>query len=199
MPPEAATVREIQPLRMPVQPRTAARRRGRGVGIGSTVLLSCAVLLVILVASAMLLDLVRFTVVDSGSMRPTLNPGDVVVLRSERAADIGVGQIVAFHPPGEKHLTVIHRVRSIRRTRTGIIFRTKGDANNAGDPWRARIAGDTVWRESMTVPLVGYLVVWSQQPAVRMAMLTLIMALVVSLSLGWIWRPTSEARRAALS
>jgi signal peptidase I len=180
---------QAQPLRMLVEPRSRPRRRGGVFGILATMLLACSVLLVVLTAAAMVFDLLRFTVVDSGSMRPVLNPGDVVVLRSEAPSQMAVGQIVAFHPPGERHVTVVHRVRAIRRTGRGIIFRTKGDANNAFDPWRAKIAGDIVWRESMRVPWLGYLVVWGQRPAIRMAVLGLMIGVLVMLVLGWIWRP----------
>jgi signal peptidase I len=193
VPPEASAYGDAQPLRILVEPRSRSRRARRLAGIASTVLLTGAVVLVVIAAVAMVLGLIRFTVIDSGSMRPTLNPGDVVVLRSEHQAQMRVGQIVAFHPPGEARLTVIHRVRSVRHTRHGIVFRTKGDANNAGDPWRAQVLGNTVWREQDAVPWLGYLVVWGQRPAVRMAMLGLMLALVVSLVLGSIWRSSPRA------
>jgi signal peptidase I len=193
VPPEASAYGEAQPLRILVEPRSRTRRARRLAGIASTILLTGAVVVVVMAAVAMTLGQLRFTVVDSGSMRPTLNPGDVVVLRPEHPAQLRVGQIVAFHPPGEKRLTVIHRVRSVRHTRHGIVFRTKGDANNAGDPWRAQILGNTVWRETAAVPWLGYLVVWGQRPAVRMAMLSLMLALVVSLALGSIWRSSPPA------
>jgi signal peptidase I len=189
MPPQDVTYEHAQPLRMLVEPRSRPRRRGGVFGVLATMLLGLTVLLVVLAAAGMVLDLLRFTVVDSGSMRPTLNPGDVVVLTSEAPGQMAVGQIVAFHPPGEPHLTVVHRVRAIRRSSRGIIFRTKGDANNAFDPWRARIAGDIVWRKSMKIPWLGYLVVWSQRPAIRMAVLGLLIGLLVIIILGWIWRP----------
>jgi signal peptidase I len=189
MPVQDVTYEPAQPLRIPVAPRSRPRRRGGVLGMLATLLLGCTVLLVVLASAAMVLDLLRFTVVDSGSMRPTLNPGDVVVLRSEAPSQMAVGQIVAFHPPGEPRLTVVHRVRAIRRTSRGIIFRTKGDANNAFDPWRAKIAGNIVWRESMKIPWLGYLVVWSQRPLIRMAVFCLMVGLLVILMLGWIWRP----------
>jgi signal peptidase I len=201
MGPESATYQDIQPLRLPAEQRSRVRRAGTLLGLISTLTLTCAILLVVVAAVAMVLGLARFTVVDSGSMRPTLNPGDVVMLTSEPAADMAVGQIVAFHPPGEPKLTVIHRVRAIRDTRSGIIFRTKGDANNAADPWRAKIIGNTVWRKELKVPWLGYPVVWSQRPDIRMAVLTLALALAVSLVLAWIWRPTArrDARYSAVS
>jgi signal peptidase I len=165
--------------------------------ITSSVLLGFTALLVIATAVAMAVGLIRFTVVDSGSMRPTLNPGDVVLLRSERPSALADGQIVAFHPPGESHVTVVHRVASIDRAPSGIIIRTKGDANNARDTWRARVAGATVWRASLTIPWAGYLVVWSKQPAIRLGVLVVMLTLVVGILLAWIWRPSAKgaARR----
>jgi signal peptidase len=134
----------------------------------------------------------RFTVIDTGSMRPTLNPGDVAVLTSEPTADLKRGQIVAFHPPGEPRLTVTHRVFSIHRAPDGIIIQTKGDANNATDQWRARITGNTVWHESLKMPKIGYLAAWSQRRPVRLAVLVVIVISIVSMSLGRVWRPVSR-------
>jgi signal peptidase I len=192
VPPEATTYTEVQPLRMVMETRGRSRRRRGTARIASTLLLGCAVVLVLAAVLAMSLGLVRFTVVDSGSMRPTLNPGDVVLLRSERPTDVSAGQIVAFHPPGEPRVTVIHRIRSIEHARHDITIRTKGDANNAADPWRATIAGSTVWREDLTLPWVGYLVAWGQQPAIRLGVLGIMLALALGISLSWIWRPGSR-------
>jgi signal peptidase I len=204
MDPQTATTGSIQPLRIPGVPRSrSGRRRLTGprrvtgswrttTRIASSVLLGCTVLLVIATAVAMAVGVIRFTVVDSGSMRPTLNPGDVVLLRSERPSALADGQIVAFHPPGESHVTVVHRVASVERAPSGIVMRTKGDANNASDTWRARVAGDTVWRASLTIPWAGYLVVWSKQPAIRLGVLVLMLTLVVGMLLARIWRPTAS-------
>jgi signal peptidase I len=121
-------------------------------------------------------------------MRPTLNPGDVAVLTPELVADLRRGQVVAFHPPGEPRLTVIHRVFSIHRLRDGIVIQTKGDANNTTDAWKAKLVGNTVWRESLKVPKLGYLSVWSGQRPVRFILLIAIVMLLVSALLGAIWR-----------
>jgi signal peptidase len=152
-------------------------------------LLAGVVLMILVAIAGMLLGAWRFAVIDTGSMRPTLNPGDVAVLTSEPTAKLRPGQIVAFHPPGEPALTVIHRVFSIRRTAAGVVIRTKGDANNAPDQWSARIAGATVWRESAKAPAVGYLAVWTKQRPVRLGILIVVVILGVSLPLGRIWQP----------
>jgi signal peptidase I len=177
------------PLRIVTEPGRLTHGRVSVARLVSCSLL-CGVVLVILVAIVgMVLGAWRFAVIDTGSMRPTLNPGDVAVLRPEASADIKPGQIVAFHPPGEPRVTVVHRVFSIRRVRDGVIIQTKGDANNATDAWHARIVGNTVWRESLRASKLGYLSVWSQQGPVRFGLLIAIVVLVVITLLGSIWRP----------
>jgi signal peptidase len=158
----------------------------------SSIVLGGVVLLILTVVAGMMLGVWRFTVIDTGSMRPTLDPGDVAVLTSEPAADLHTGQIVAFHPPGEPHLTVTHRVVSVQRARNGVIIETKGDANNAKDAWRAHIVGDTVWHEDFRLPKFGYLAVWSQQRLARFGLLSVIVILIVCMQLGWIWGPSSR-------
>jgi len=188
---ETAPYADTQPIRIRTEPSWRARGQARVARVVSSILLGSVVLLILVGAVGMVLGLWRFTVIDTGSMRPTLNPGDVAVLESEPLTDLRTGQIVAFHPPGEPGLTVIHRVFSVHRIRAGVIIQTKGDANNAIDPWRARIASNTVWREDLKAPKVGYLAVWSQQRPVRFGVLIVIVILVVGMLLGWIWRPTS--------
>jgi signal peptidase I len=192
-----------QPLRIPAAPRGVADRRPgvadrrpgvvhRRPGVAQLVSSSllCGVVLLIMVAIVgMVLGAWRFTVIDTGSMRPTLNPGDVAILTPERSAALKPGQIVAFHPPGEPRLTVVHRVFSIKRIHDGVVIQTKGDANNATDSWHARIVGNTVWRERLKAPKLGYLSVWSQQRPVRFGLLIAIVVLVVITLLGSIWRP----------
>src|SRR6266566_6110377 len=190
--PEAATSAGGQPLRILSEPLRHARARGSVARIASSVLLVGVVLMILVAIAGMALGAWRFTVIDTGSMRPTLNPGDVAVLTSEPTGDLKRGQIVAFHPPGERQLTVTHRVFSIRRTGKAIIIETKGDANNATDAWRARIIGNTVWRESLKLPRVGYLAVWSQQRPIRFGLLIVIVVLLVGMLMGSIWRPSSR-------
>jgi signal peptidase I len=192
MPPETAVCADIQPIRILADSSSRAPRR-RGVArVLSSILLASVVLVILVGIAGMMLGLWRFTVIDTGSMRPTLNPGDVAVLTPERPSDLKKGQIVAFHPPGEPRLTVIHRAFAIDRSSDKVIIQTKGDANNATDQWRAHIVGNTVWNEALKVPAVGYLAVWSKQRLARIAVLSVVVLLLVSLLLGSIWRPRSR-------
>jgi signal peptidase I len=177
-----------QPTRILAEPRRPARGRTRLARTLSSILLGGVIVAVLVTILGMVLGVWRFTVIDTGSMRPTLNPGDVAVLTSESTTDLKQGQIVAFHPPGEPQLTVIHRVFSVRRVPNGVIIQTKGDANNTTDQWHARISAKSVWHETLKAPKVGYLAVWSHKRAIRLGVLILIVTLVVSMLLGSIWR-----------
>jgi signal peptidase len=192
MPLQIAAYTDAQPIRTLVEPRRLTRRRGRVTRVLASIMLGSVVLLIAVVIVGMVLGLWRFAVIDTGSMRPTLNPGDVAILTSEPTANLHRGQIVAFHPPGEPSLTVTHRAVSVEHTKHGVIFQTQGDANNARDQWRAHIVGNTVWHEAFRLPKFGYLAVWSQQRLVRFGLLAIIVILILSMQLGWIWRPTSR-------
>jgi hypothetical protein len=52
--------------------------------------------------------------------------------------------------------------------------------------------GNTIWRVSVKASKIGYLAVWSQQRPVRLGVLIVIVTLIVSMLLGWIWRTTSD-------
>jgi signal peptidase I len=187
--PDTGTYPRAERLRILTQPGGQARARVRVGRVGASAVLTGVVLSVLIAVGGMVLGAWRFTVIDTGSMRPTLNPGDVAVLRSESISDLKRGQIIAFNPPGEPLLTVMHRIVSIHRIRNGVIIQTKGDANNATDSWHARVTGNRVWREALKLPAVGYLAAWSQQRAVRLGVLIVIVILVLSMLLGWVWRP----------
>ena len=67
----------------------------------------------------------------SGSMRPSIEVGDLAILVKARPEKIGVGDVIQFHR-GEG--MVIHRVREITVEGGGRSFVTQGDANSVPDP-----------------------------------------------------------------
>src|ERR1700716_1526178 len=131
--PEPVTYPQAPPLRLLPEAARSATGRTKRARMLSSITLGSVVLIILIVVVGMALGIWRFNVIDTGSMRPTLNPGDVAVLTPESTNDLKQGQIVAFHPPGEPRLTGIHRVVSVHRVPNGVIIQTKGDANNATD------------------------------------------------------------------
>jgi signal peptidase I len=95
----------------------------------------------------------------SGSMVPTFDPGDVVVVRDTDAERLQVGDVITFQPfPDDPRLTT-HRVEEVRYGVDGVSYVTKGDNNGAVDlepVTPAQVKGE-VW---YVVPYVGHLSVW---------------------------------------
>ncbi|HZT96437.1 MAG TPA: signal peptidase I [Chloroflexota bacterium] len=128
--------------------------------------------------------------IDTGSMRPALSPGDVAILRPEPLAQLRVGQIVAFHPPHEASVTIIHRIVTLSRESSGVVIQTKGDANNARDQWKAFLPGSTAWVEWGAIPKLGYVTVMAQMAGVRFAILLALVGIAVT----WGWRQLWPAK-----
>jgi signal peptidase I len=95
-------------------------------------------------------------VVQSGSMSPTLRPGDAVVVKP-LDGPVHVGQVVTFEVQGK---LITHRVTRVADD--GI--HVKGDALDEEDPWI--IPADAIRGEmGFRIPYAGYLVVFIRQPA----------------------------------
>jgi signal peptidase len=126
----------------------------------------------------------------TGSMAPGIKPGDVVIDTQEDAADIAVGQIITYHVPIADHRVESHRVTWVGHDSDGtVLIRTRGDANDADDPWTARIDTAKVWRVRAVVPFAGTVIRWLRAPIVRVALTLGAPAVVIFWLLWSIWRP----------
>lgn len=95
----------------------------------------------------------------TGSMRPGIQPGDVVLTERVPTADLQVGDVIEARPPGYTE-SFMHRIVSLTRVNNGFAIRTKGDANNVDDPWHITITSRTVYEALGVIPLVGYPAIW---------------------------------------
>jgi signal peptidase len=123
----------------------------------------------------------RVVPVLSGSMTPRLPTGSAAVAWKTPLRDLRVGSIVAYRIPIGDHHTEMHRVVSLKRVKGGVVIETKGDANNAADPWTAKLSGASFWRIGFDVPKIGWPIVELQKPYFRL-LATLAAAFVFLLS-----------------
>ncbi len=110
----------------------------------------------------------RVLTVETGSMRPTLNPGDLVVIRPHSIAEVKERDIVLYENEAD-HVQIVHRVIGIHRfvtnlhdAQTGEIVSsstevrlvTQGDANGFRDDQEttAQTYRGAVW---FSVPRLG--------------------------------------------
>jgi len=128
----------------------------------------------------------------SGSMRPTIPIGGLVLDRAIPSKDVRVGDVITFSDPYVKGRLVTHRVIHILQTPHGLAYRTKGDANPGRDPWTIRLTGQ-VGRVSFGVPVAGYILFYAHTREVRSLLICLAaLSLLVGVLLR-IWRKEAAA------
>ena len=161
----------------------------RGWASSRTVLHALGVLLLLAVLAPFVVQAVPQTVgadqsytVLSGSMEPSISPGDVVVVDDVDTSTLERGDVITFRRDGETKPTT-HRIVEIRETETGQAFVTKGDANEARDG--PAVAPENVVGEVLLViPLVGYVV---QFAGTRLGFAALVGAPIALLVVSEVW------------
>jgi len=96
------------------------------------------------------------TIVASGSMRPTMDVGDIAIVISTDPSKIQVGDLIQYWREGEMTL---HRVVDIRREGGARLFQTKGDDNPIPDTelvLPAQIRGKLI----LTIPKLGWISIY---------------------------------------
>ncbi len=151
------------------------------------VLLILALALFLALAVLPRLGLYRPVTVLSGSMRPTFSPGDMIVVSPEPVSAVRVGQVISYQVPTGARQVETHRVVRILSGGAHPVIQTQGDANNAPDPWTAKLEGATAWRLTAVVPKLGYVVNALRSPALRMAAIFIAPLLLALLFLLEIW------------
>ncbi|PYY31959.1 signal peptidase I, partial [Curtobacterium sp. MCBD17_030] len=99
------------------------------------------------------------TTVMTGSMQPTLLPGDVVVSKPVPAHDVRAGQVLLFPDPDHAGVLRLHRLQDVDAHGDLV---TKGDANPEPDS-TAVARSSVVGVGYLRVPLVGLPVVWAAE------------------------------------
>ncbi len=96
----------------------------------------------------------RWLIVRTPSMGTAAPVGTLLWVEPVATRDIGVGDIISFHPPGRDNVTFSHRVDAIALDGT---ITTKGDANPVADPWQLH-GSDVIGEVSMRWWGAGWLV-----------------------------------------
>jgi len=135
--------------------------------------------------------------VASGSMRPTLRIGDLIVVQGLDPEEIVAAQapegdiIVFYRPKGwrDPNDLIVHRAVDMTSSDDGLFFRTKGDANPTQDSWEVPedyLIGKVA---SLRIPLVGFITFLMRTPAG----ILVILPMLVVIFIDWIPWPKKQA------
>lgn len=134
-------------------------------------------------------------VVLSGSMEPTISPGDVIVVGSVAPAEVQAGDVITFRRTGESRPTT-HRVVEVVQRDGGPAFRTQGDANE--DPDQELVSASQVVGEVpriggylLVIPLIGRVILFA---GTQTGFFALVMLPVVLFVLNEIWNVIDATR-----
>lgn len=164
-----------------------ARRFAR---VLSTLLVAAGLLFGAILALSALLGWQRYVIV-SGSMAGTYDRGSLVLDEVVPVASLKVGDVITYRPPagsGPEGL-VTHRIAEIAPgPGGGRVFRTKGDANRAADPWTFTLVKGEQARVKAGIPYAGFAVAALGRRDLRMLVVGVPAALIALVSLGGLWR-----------
>ena len=132
-----------------------ARRQERRSGTIFSFVLLAILLLPMLVCMFLGLHL---SIVTSGSMKPAIDPGDVVLTKYQPAHSIKAGQIILYFNT-ELGSEVSHRVFSVQPQGNLIAITTKGDANPVADTPVTFNGQMPIPVSKFIIPKIGYLLI----------------------------------------
>jgi len=155
---------------------------------------SCLILSCILVGSLAYITLNNYMVllVASGSMIPTLNLGDFLLVQQgldidDVVAEYDTGDIIVFNKPNNPDDLIVHRAVNISESGGTPYIITKGDNNPSSDPWRVYDSN-----------LVGKVIAVNSLPAIIFATSLLgwiVVAVLIAFSVGIYVSLASEKKR----
>ena len=152
----ATTQKDLRKARIPTQRRPTPRPRKSQKSMKGWMVISIFLVLTVW-ASTGLLGFYP-TIIGSGSMRPTLDVGDIAIVVSTDPSKIQVGDIIQYW---QKEEMTLHRVVETYQSERTNLFITKGDANTAPDTdpvFPAQIRGKLIF----TIPKLGWIPIYAK-------------------------------------
>lgn len=121
--------------------------------------------------------------VASGSMVPTLQVGDLIVVQGgleveDLTAASETGDIIVFRKPGNPDELIVHRAVEVRSAGDDLYAMTRGDHNSGVDPWQiydSHLVGKVV----SSIPIVGHIPLFVHSTQGMVLIVVLIGVLIV--------------------
>lgn len=104
----------------------------------------------------------RLLSVQSGSMRPDILKGDLVVVTGIPTSQLAIGDVVTFANPTNNKQTITHRIIAMQSDNTSSRIITKGDANEVADNPIA--PSMVIGKLQYHVPYAGFVLDFVKQP-----------------------------------
>jgi signal peptidase I len=177
--------------RAPVRFTAVGSRFVRSLG---PALVGLVTMTMLLIAAVTLIFQLGVQPVLSGSMRPDFGPGSVIITRLIPTSDLRAGDVVVFTPP-DQHAQFAHRVVTVSGPAGDQVITTKGDANQAIDPWHAHLLASRVPVVVFSIPWIGNILEHVHGAALEVALIIVTGLLVCLLGVRSILGPRPGVAR----
>ena len=119
----------------------------------------------------------QYVVILTDSMKPHINPGDLVITKPVDPSQLHVGDVVMYRVTiGTNEYRITHRIVAIKTDPDGnYYFLTKGDNRRYIDPWRV-YPDQVVGKVVLVIPKVG--MIWPYIPLIVMFLILLVIAML---------------------
>lgn len=148
------------------------------------------VIVVLMFENVALFNRYQHYVIGSGSMAPTIDVGDVVVIdRRVKASSLEVGDIIAFHEPEPDSRIIVHRVHAIDVVEGERVFETIAEISDQPDDWLIQEA-DIIGVYRFHVPRLGRFLMFAQSPIGRIVIVLDI--ILIYILYRWLIKPNPK-------
>jgi signal peptidase I len=184
----AQLLRAVESPSAPTAPTVAHEQatstRSRLATIADRLVMGAVVAISVAVIAALVLVLLGFRplVIRSGSMVPTYQVGDVVLVDQIRADELRAGDVASLEYYPEYGESLTHRVRSVREVDGRVDVETRGDANDSSENWSVP-ADAMVGRVVASIPAIGAPATLVRTATVPLVIGVIVLAIVVAVLL----------------
>lgn len=112
----------------------------------------------------------------SGSMRPVLEVGDMIICKKANVEDIKTDDVITYR--AENSILITHRVIDTLEIDGRLVFRTQGDANDLEDD-KLVVADQIVGEMLFSVPYGGYIVNFLRSPIGFMLLIAIPLIIII--------------------
>ena len=143
-----------------------------------------AIVLLLVVSAFPIPGNIQIKVVLSGSMEPAIHTGSVVVIKP--VDNYKIGDIITFGKDTKRDIPTTHRIVEMRILSGEMLYKTKGDANNAADSQEVK-ESEVVGKVLFSVPYAGYMIDFARKPIGFILLVVLPMVCIVIGEVKKIW------------
>jgi len=143
-----------------------------------------AIAVLLIVSAFPITGNIKFMIVQSGSMGPSIRGGSVVMVKP--VEDYKISDVITFGPYSKTKPPTTHRIHDIKIVDGQPVYITKGDANNAPD-LREIVKTDILGKVLASIPYLGFVVDFVKKPIGFALIIIIPAAIIVSDEIRNIW------------